>query len=57
MKKKCGIFVVEMLYFSKYLDLGLTFEKKFWTVFGLGLSLKNQDWIWIAKFGSPLISG
>jgi len=26
-------------------------------VAGLGLSFENQDWIWIAKYDSPLISG
>jgi len=25
-------------------------------VVGLGLSFKKQDWIWIAKYDSPLIS-
>ena len=37
-EKEMRIFVVEMLYFSKYLDLGLTFEKNF----GLCLDL---DWV------------
>ena len=28
----------------------------FWILVGLGLSFKIQDWIWIAKYDSPLIS-
>jgi len=36
--------------------LGFYVWKIFWPVFGLGWVLKNQDWIWIAKYDSPLIS-
>jgi len=38
-------------------ELGLLISKKGWTVVGLGLSLENQDSIWIAKYDSPLICG
>jgi len=48
-----------MLYFAKFLNLfGLGFRifKTFWTRVGIGLSFENQDWIWITKYDSPLIS-
>jgi len=44
-------------FFRLCLDLDFAFENFFWTVVGLGLSYKNQDWIWIAKCDSPFISG
>ena len=59
MEKKCGIFIAKRLHFSNILDYIWTWAlhlKKIldcvwtWTV------LKNQDWIWIAKYDSPLIS-
>jgi len=59
MEKKCSIFVVKWLHFSNFMDLIWTWTvplKKIWTVVGLGLSLKNQDWIWITKFDSLPIS-
>jgi len=39
------------------LDLDFTFQKFFGLWLDLDQVLKNQDWIWIAKFDSPLISG
>jgi len=44
-------------YFGLHLDLDFTFEKYFGLWLDLGLSFKNQDWIWIAKYDTPLISG
>jgi len=44
MEKKCGIFVVKRAHVSKFLTLfglGHCIWKKFWTVFGLGLSYKK----------------
>jgi len=56
MEKKWGIFVVEKAAVFKYFGLHLDLNN----VFGLWLELdwvfKNQDWIWIAKYDSPLIS-
>jgi len=58
MEKKCDIFVVKRLHisiFGRFLDF--TFEKFFWLRLDLDWVLKNQDWIWITKYDSPLISG
>jgi len=56
MEKKWAIFVVKRMQFSNFLDFiwTFTFEKSFrlW----LDWILKNQDWIWIVKYDSPLIS-
>jgi len=61
MEKKRGIFVVKRLQFSNILDYIWNWTlhlKKFWSVFGLVWVLKNQDWLWIAKYdNNPLISG
>jgi len=60
-KRKCAIFVVKKLHFKKYIWLHLDLDFAFEKIFGLWLDLdwvfKNQDWIWIAKFDSPFISG
>ena len=60
MEKNCIFFVDEKLYFSIF-KLYLDFDFKFPKVFGLSLDLdwvlKIQDWIWTAKYDSPLISG
>ena len=45
MEEKCGIFVVKRLHFSNILDYIWTWTlhlKKFWIVFGLGLSFKKS---------------
>ena len=39
-----------------HLDLDFIFEKKFGLWLDLDWVLKNLDWIWIAKYDSPLIS-
>jgi len=55
MEKKCGIFVVKMLHFSKFLDLIWTWTlclKNVWTTVGLGLSFNKSG-----LDDSPLISG
>jgi len=41
-------------YFGPYLDF--TFEKNFGLCLDLDWVLKNQDWIWVAKYDSFLIS-
>jgi len=52
---------MKKLHFSKFLEFIWTWTlhlKKFWTVVGLDLVLKNQNWIWIVKIkiDIPLIS-
>jgi len=42
--------------FGLHLDLDITFAKSFGLWLDLDRVLKNQDWIWIAKYDSPLIS-
>jgi len=58
MEKKWAILAVKKLHistiFGLHLELGFSFWKIFWTAVGLG-QLKIEDWIWIAKFDSPLI--
>jgi len=59
MEKNCVIFVIKKLYFVNFLDFIWTWAFNFfkvWSVVGLGLIFENQDWIWIAKYDSPLIS-
>ena len=52
MEKKWGIFQI----FGLHLDLDFTFEKSFGLWLDLNWVLKYQEWIWIAKYDSPLIS-
>ena len=42
--------------FGLNLELDFTYEKIFGLWLDLDWVLNNQDWIWIAKFDSPLIS-
>jgi len=60
MEKKCGIFIVKRLLFQIFwtsFGLDLKFEKVFGLCLDLYRVLSNQDWIWIAKYDIPLISG
>jgi len=53
-------FCCEKAEFSNNLDFIWTWTlhlKRIWAVVGLGLSFLRQDWIWIAKYESPLIWG
>jgi len=43
-------------FFGLHLDLDFTFAKSFGLWLYMDPVLKNQDWIWIAKYDSPLIS-
>jgi len=52
--------VVKRLHFKNILDFIWTWTlyfKKFGLWLDMDRVLKNEDWIWIAKFDSPLISG
>jgi len=59
MEKNCIVFAMKMLYFFIF-ELSLDLDFEFLKLFGLCLDLdrvlKIQDWIWIAKYDSPLIS-
>jgi len=43
-------------YIGLHLALDFTFEKYFSLWLDVDWVFKNQDWIWIAKYDSPLIS-
>jgi len=58
--KNCIIFVIErlhFLFFGLYLDLNFEFLELLGLCLDLDWVFKIQDWIWIAKYDSPLISG
>jgi len=60
MEKNCVIFGSKKLFFSffgLYLDLDFKFLKPFGLWLNLDWDFKIQDWIWIAKYDSPLIFG
>jgi len=61
MEMNSVIFFIKNLQFVKILDFIWTWILHFLNFFGLWLDLdwvlKIQDWIWIVKYDSPLISG
>jgi len=60
MEKNCILFVVKMVCFVNFLDFILDLDFKIKKLFGIRLDLelvlKVQDWIWVVKYDSPLIS-